>query len=103
MMAALENLSLIESSQKTLFLGDMFELGETANEEHQSIAEYAQKLGFKDVYLVGENFFKVNTTFQKFKTFENLKSYLVDANLPKSTILIKGSRGMALERILELL
>ncbi len=103
MMAALENLSLIESSQRTLFLGDMFELGETANEEHQSIADYAKQLGFKDVYLVGENFFKVNTTFQKFKSFEKLKSYLVDTNLPKSTVLIKGSRGMALERILELL
>lgn len=103
MMAALKNLGLIESSEKTLFLGDMFELGETANEEHQTIADYAKQLDFKNVCLVGENFFKVNTSFQKFKTFENLKSYLVDTNLPKSTVLIKGSRGMALERILELL
>ena len=103
MIAALENLNSIEASTKTLFLGDMFELGESAALEHQAIADLAKEIGFKNVYLIGENFYTSKTEYQKFKTFEDLEQHLSKIELQKSTILIKGSRGMALERILKIL
>lgn len=104
MKAALENFSQIEGDHKCLFLGDMFELGEQAKEEHQNIAELAQALELNNTCLIGENFYKVKSDFKKFKTYNDLKDYLRSENIPKnSSMLIKGSRGMALERILEIL
>ena len=100
MTAALENFSLIKTNNKILFLGDMFELGESAADEHQAIADYAKKLNFTKAILVGENFYEVTTAFKKYKNFKDLAAYLSKTALQKSAILIKGSRGMALERIL---
>ena len=81
----------------------MFELGDTAAEEHQIIADYADKLQFDEVYLVGENFFRTKTSATQFKSFDDLKEHLIKNPLKKGALLIKGSRGMALERILEIL
>jgi len=54
--------------------------------------------------LIGENFYETKSSFKKFKTYQDVKDYLNIENItPKSTLLIKGSRGMALERVLELL
>ncbi|THV59966.1 UDP-N-acetylmuramoyl-tripeptide--D-alanyl-D-alanine ligase [Flagellimonas alvinocaridis] len=103
MRAALENFNLMEASNKVLIIGDMFELGQTATEEHQAIADLAAGLDFNSVYLVGENFFGTTTTLNTYRSFDNLKQHLAKNPLPKGTLLIKGSRGMALERVLELL
>ncbi|KPM32583.1 UDP-N-acetylmuramoyl-tripeptide-D-alanyl-D-alanine ligase [Croceitalea dokdonensis DOKDO 023] len=101
MKAALESFQKNTANTKILFLGDMFELGEEAEKEHQYIAELAKELGFDEVYLVGENFYKTTSQYPKFKTFEDLKAHLGTSKIPSSSILIKGSRGMALERILD--
>jgi len=103
MQAALENFVLMDAKRKTLIIGDMFELGDTAGEEHQIIADYADKLQFDEVYLVGENFFRTTTSATQFKSFDDLKEHLIKNPLKKGALLIKGSRGMALERILEIL
>ena len=103
MLAALENFCSMDAEHKVLFLGDMFELGETAAEEHQAITEFVKKLGFTKVFLIGENFFATKTDFEKFQRFSDLEKFLSKSKLSKSTMLIKGSRGMALERILELI
>lgn len=103
MRAALENFLNMEAKNKVLVLGDMFELGQSSAKEHQEIANLAQQMGFMDAILVGEHFFATQTPFQKIKNFEALKSLLEKKPLEKSTILVKGSRGMALERILEIL
>jgi UDP-N-acetylmuramoyl-tripeptide--D-alanyl-D-alanine ligase len=55
------------------------------------------------VYLIGENFFKTTGALSKFKSFDQLKETLDNNTLENATILIKGSRGMALERILDIL
>lgn len=106
MLLALENFVKLDTSKsKVLFIGDMFELGEESLKEHQNIVNYlennAQGL---QCHLVGNYFYQCkNEDFNFYKTFEDLKEYLVAQPIQNSYILIKGSRGMALERILDLL
>ncbi len=102
MRAALENFRKYSASKKIVILGDMFELGKDSHEEHQNIALLAEQLDFYKIILVGENFnsVKVKSSVQ-FKKFESLKRYLETSEIKNSTILIKGSRGMALERCLD--
>ncbi len=100
MTAALENLKRSKGKNKVAILGDMFELGDEAKQEHQNIAALAAALPDTTTYLVGNHFYEVETTLPKFKDFETFKNFMQN-NLPEnSTLLIKGSRGMALERIL---
>ena len=106
MMAALENFIQSQGNQKTVFLGDMFELGPDAEKEHQNIVSYLENNYKGTCYLVGENFNKITVNFStiyKFKTFEELKTYLVKTMIMNQYVLIKGSRGMALERVLKYL
>ncbi|MFD2726714.1 UDP-N-acetylmuramoyl-tripeptide--D-alanyl-D-alanine ligase [Hyunsoonleella rubra] len=105
MRAALLNFEKQEG-HKIAILGDMFELGEDAEYEHQTIAELANSMAIDNIFLVGENFnqSKINSkkTIQ-FNSFEDFKEAFSDSTFEDSLILIKGSRGMALERVLELL
>lgn len=100
MKAALQNFKAMEKNYSTVFLGDMFELGADAAKEHQELVDFAGSLGFDQILLIGEYFYKTNTEHLKFATFEAVQDYLEKNLLPKGSILIKGSRGMALERIL---
>ena len=105
MKAALDNFSKLKDETKIVFLGDMFELGNEAKQEHQAITDLACNLDIDSVYLIGENFFQSKNNSAKatqFNSFEALKDKLNSINITNTTILIKGSRGMALERILEL-
>lgn len=103
MEVALEYFNLLDEPNKIVFLGDMFELGEDAKIEHQKIAELAQSMKFDMVFLVGENFSKTTVKLQKYSSFESLATHLKSSPIPTSTLLIKGSRGMALEKILDYL
>ena len=104
MTVALENFKSLERTNKVLILGDMFELGEAAKEEHQEIVELTKKMGFDHVILVGENFYKTKSDSIQLRSFDDLKSFLKKNSLQaNSSILIKGSRGMALERVLDCL
>ncbi|MDC3388075.1 UDP-N-acetylmuramoyl-tripeptide--D-alanyl-D-alanine ligase [Flavobacteriaceae bacterium] len=104
MKAALESFDSIQNTKKTVFIGDMFELGETSNQEHQEIVNYIESLNIDSINIIGENFKKTQhkNTIKSFKNYEELSEQF--KTKPKNhTILIKGSRGMALERILDLL
>lgn len=102
MLAALKNFKQIESDNKYLFLGDMFELGEDAKPEHQAIVDYAEEHFKTQIYLLGEHFYETSIAkdTKKFKSFESATMLLSQLHLTNATILIKGSRGMALERLL---
>jgi UDP-N-acetylmuramoyl-tripeptide--D-alanyl-D-alanine ligase len=101
MKAALDNFELMEGREKTVFLGDMFELGSTSPEEHQQIADLVAAKGFQQVYLIGENFSGVQTALKTFKGYPEFEAFIKKHKPPVGNILIKGSRGMALERVLD--
>jgi len=88
-------------SPKTVFLGDMFELGESTRHEHSQVAKLAAEKGFDTVYLIGENFSGVETPLKTFSNFGEFETYIRKHKPRPGSILIKGSRGMALERILD--
>ena len=97
--AALENLANLEENRKLAILGDMLELGEYSIEEHQGIIDLTKNLQI-DTLIVGPHFFETNST-NKFKSFDSLVEHCKQLNLENHTILIKGSRGMKLERLLK--
>ncbi len=103
MHAALENFSHMDVGRKALILGDMKELGVNTDSEHQNIADYIAQQGFEQVFLIGDNFARTNTLYPKFKTLDELKDYFQKHPLEDNYILIKGSRGIQLEKIIDTL
>ena len=103
MMAALENFSQIEAPHKMLILGDMRELGEASQEEHQRIVNFISTMQVEEVWLVGEEFAKADHPFRSFGDVEAVKGELA-AHLPEDRlILVKGSNGTRLYQLPELL
>lgn len=104
MEAALENFNALQADNKIVFLGDMFELGDESAYEHQKIAQLAISYNFSKVYLIGKAFSTIQVknafVYPSFDDFKKSDNFKITGN---ATILIKGSRGMALERILDLL
>ena len=103
MAAAIENFKLIQATRKMAILGDMRELGEVSEKEHQKVVDKLKADGFETVWLVGEEFGKTETAFRKFKNVDEVKAELA-AHCPKDYyILIKGSNGIRLFELPELL
>lgn len=103
MAAAIENFKLIQATRKMAILGDMRELGEVSEKEHQKVVDKLKADGFETVWLVGEEFGKTETAFRKFKNVDEVKAELT-AHCPKDYyILIKGSNGIRLFELPELL
>ncbi len=108
MSAALSNLINIETSksQKTIILGDMFELGMYAKQEHQQIVNLITNSNINNIFLVGNHFSECHIDSEKIKVFTDTISlllYFKNHVIKDSLILIKGSRGMKLEQIVPLL
>ncbi|MBX2985511.1 MAG: UDP-N-acetylmuramoyl-tripeptide--D-alanyl-D-alanine ligase [Bacteroidia bacterium] len=100
MEVAIHTLQSVKADKKIAILGDMFELGDFAPSEHQSIFEMAQKAGFDKVITVGKEFCKVNHTADSFENTADLIEYFRNNQVCGNTILVKGSRGMKLEELL---
>jgi UDP-N-acetylmuramoyl-tripeptide--D-alanyl-D-alanine ligase len=106
MTVALESLLNSDTKNKILILGDMLELGDYTADEHQKIIEILNKKTPETVILVGKEFKKTKTSNSNFHKFEETKDvipFLQKKNFQNKTILIKGSRGIALEVLQEYL
>ena len=90
----------IESSQKLVILGDMLELGASSEVEHQAIVDYLESKSLKAI-LVGKCYQKTKSGFTTFKDTLQLIPYLKQDGLENSLVLLKGSRGIKLEMLLE--
>ncbi|MEG9328686.1 UDP-N-acetylmuramoyl-tripeptide--D-alanyl-D-alanine ligase [Salinimicrobium catena] len=103
MAAAIENLEAMPQRPKTVILGDMFEMGESSKAEHQELAERLQKGSIDSVYIIGKAFYGTSTDsrIKKYRTFEDFTADYSSGSIDNGVVLIKGSRGMALERALE--
>ncbi|RKS44906.1 UDP-N-acetylmuramoyl-tripeptide--D-alanyl-D-alanine ligase [Gillisia mitskevichiae] len=106
MIAALESFKDNPAKNKIVILGDMFELGTSSEEEHQIIVNYIETLELSKAFIVGKNFYRTkskNEHIKKFENFSDLQIALESNKIQNSYILIKGSRGMALERVVDIL
>lgn len=106
MAVALENFNNQTQNNKIAFLGDMFELGKESTQEHISIVESLKNVQNTEFHFIGLEFLKAKIkqeNFHFYSTFEELKQTLINTKFQNSYILIKGSRGMALERVIDLL
>lgn len=103
MSAALKNFHDMRVGNKTLILGDMFELGETTLKEHKQIVDLISALNFSKVILAGEIFSQIESDFTTLADTSSLLEYLKENPVRDSYVLIKGSRGMALEKCIDLL
>lgn len=103
MLAALENFDHLDVNQKVLILGDMKELGSDTDMEHQKIADYISHHEFDKVLFIGEYFSRVKTDYPRFRDTTELKEYLEDHPIENSYILLKGSRGIQLEKCVDML
>jgi UDP-N-acetylmuramoyl-tripeptide--D-alanyl-D-alanine ligase len=89
-----------------VILGDMFELGSFTQQAHQQIIEQLESSGIKRILVVGEQFFKTQSNDPRviqFKSLEEIKRFLKQNPIENSEILIKGSRGMTMEILLDFL
>lgn len=103
MQVAIENFNQLENSSKLMILGDMFELGNESEKEHLQTINQVIKTKIPSIF-IGEHFFKVqikNDTVQYFKNIQDFFDQQKAFSINEELLLIKGSRGMALERILE--
>ena len=103
MMAALRNFTLMTVSPKMAILGDMRELGSVSAAEHQKVIDYLKKEHIDDVWLVGEEFGKTVCSYRKFHNVDEVKQELNTNPVTGKYILIKGSNGIKLFELPELL
>ena len=103
MAAAIDNFKLMKAERKMAILGDMLELGAVSDEEHQKTVDALAAAGIKEVWLVGEEFGKTHTAFRKFKNVDEVKAAIAAHRPENYYILIKGSNGIHLSLLPELL
>ncbi len=104
MTAAITNFIQLEKENKIAILGDMFELGKESLSEHKKIVELLENQKSIQTYFIGKDFYSNRINSNHLHFFEDFNSFskFIEVNKPINNLLIiKGSRGMALERILE--
>ena len=105
MRAALDNFRLIKAEHKMCILGQMGELGDVSEEEHQKVIDLLGDCGFEKVWLVGENFAKTAhpAHYRLFANVEEVKAAIATEKPQGYLILIKGSNSNKLVQTVELL
>lgn len=109
MKVAIENFAKLKADRKIVLLGGMMELGEDSIAEHQALVELLVALGFKEVVLVGGDFAYAHASKEQIQTtpFTYLnnaaeaREWLKQLNPQNACILVKGSRSMKMEQVLD--
>lgn len=101
MKLAIENFARIQADKKVLLLGAMAELGEESLAEHQSIVNLIRQYRWTHVALVGGDFLKINHPFLSFPDAAAAKQWLQQQQLEHTQLLVKGSRSMKMETVLD--
>ncbi|MFN5377003.1 MAG: glutamate ligase domain-containing protein, partial [Chitinophagaceae bacterium] len=103
MQVAIENFAKLEGENKYLFLGGMMELGNESIQEHQQLIEQLKNLKLTNSFLVGGDFAAVKHPYHFFENVTAAADWL-KANLPSNAqLLIKGSRSIKMEKLLDVL
>ncbi len=107
MFVALDNLNGISSETKVAILGDMFELGDESESEHRAVIDKALTTALQTRIFIGEAFFALKDHYANraffYKTTDDAIEHIPALNLKDAMILVKGSRGMRLEKLIDLL
>lgn len=102
MTAALANINSLSASHKVVIIGDMFELGKESPEQHRLVIAEAEKTNVETLIFIGKDFYEEKGQHRGhfFRTPDEAQAFLEKEPLSDQLILLKGSRGMALERLL---
>jgi UDP-N-acetylmuramoyl-tripeptide--D-alanyl-D-alanine ligase len=106
MRAAIDNLFMMNGTEGIPVLGDMFELGDNSIHEHEAILKLLIYKGFSHVFLAGKQFYELKDKYQSlnfYQSTEDLANELKSTPLKSTPILIKGSRGMKMESLTDIL
>lgn len=105
MIAALANIESLSAAHKVAIIGDMFELGNESASQHQLIIAVAEKTLVNTLIFIGKHFYEEKGQHRGhfFQSPAEAKEFLQKQSIADSLILLKGSRGMALEQLLPLL
>lgn len=105
MNVALENFQSLSASNKVVILGDMLELGEYSEEEHEKVIKMIETMNLAQAILIGPVFKSVckSSSIQLFNNSDEAKVWLLNHKISESLVLLKGSRGIKLEKVLETL
>ncbi|MCK5824295.1 MAG: UDP-N-acetylmuramoyl-tripeptide--D-alanyl-D-alanine ligase [Ichthyobacteriaceae bacterium] len=102
MKVAIENLEQIEADAKVAVLGDMLELGKYSVNEHKKVVDKLIESEIDKVFFIGSEFPEINN--KKLSYFKNVSDLILSGEfneITHSTVLIKGSRGVRLEKLME--
>ena len=103
MLVAIQSFEQIKAKKKIAILGDMLELGDDSLQEHQLITEELVKRNFHQVLLVGNEFKQTKNNFLYFENTNQIRTWIQNNPIQNSTVLLKGSRGIQLESLIEFL
>ena len=106
MKASISSFINNKRNKGVVILGDMFELGRFTQQAHQQIIEQLESTEIERILLVGKYFFKTQSSdprLSRFESLEEIKNYLSQNPIENSDILIKGSRGMTMESVVDYL
>jgi len=101
MKLAIENFAAMQGKHKILMLGAMMELGEVSQAEHEQLVILMQQYNWKEVVLVGEGFKDCHGLYHYFSDSEKAGLWLKAQDYKGVQILVKGSRSMKMERVLD--
>jgi UDP-N-acetylmuramoyl-tripeptide--D-alanyl-D-alanine ligase len=101
MKAAIENFAKMDGDNKVLLLGGMMELGDESIEEHKAILTLIGQYTWKSVVLVGGDFGKIPHSYLYFNHSNEAREWLLQQHFENTKMLIKGSRSMQMEKVIE--